>query len=80
MMNALLCRRQHFGVGEKKCVLRYSAKCILLYYSVIVTNVLELEPSALKTPIKTSGPHVHVATSDFQAELLTKLLLTGTHL
>ena len=36
-----------------------------------------LETNALKLPAHTA---THVGTSDFQAELLSKLLLTGTHL
>ena len=47
--------------------------------SSIGTNVLVLETNALKLPAHTAT-HVHVGTSDFQAELLLKLLLTGTHL
>ena len=57
-----------------------NAFCAFSYYSVIVTNVLALETNALKAPSKLP-PHTVtlVATSDFQPELVTKLLLTGTH-
>ena len=47
----------------------------------LVTNVLVLETNALKRTFKLP-PHtaISVATSNFQAELLSKLLLTRTHL
>ena len=49
--------------------------------NIIVTNVLVLETNVLKVrvqlPLHTA---THVATSDFQAELDSKLLLIGTHL
>ena len=44
-----------------------------------VTKVLVLETNALKEPVQTSAPHSY-ACSNFQAELLSKLLLIGTHL
>ena len=57
MTNVFIVLQTTLWRGEKKCVLRYSAKRILLYYSVIVTNVLALETNALKAPVKTSAPH-----------------------
>ena len=45
----------------------------------MVRDALVLETNALKLPAHTAT-HVHVGTSDFQPELLSKLLLIGTHL
>ena len=47
-----------------------------------MTNVLAQETKALKARVKTSAPHSYTCsyTSDFKAELVTKLLLTGAHL
>ena len=74
----LLCCRQHFGVGRK------DAFCAIMqntFSYTIVTNILALETNALKAWVK-NPPHTdaHVPTSDFQAELVMKFLLTGTHL
>ena len=48
----------------------------------IVTNVLVLETNMLKARVQTSVPHCYTCsyTSNFQAELLSNLLHTGTHL
>ena len=48
----------------------------------IVTIVLVLEMNALKACVQTSPPHTatHVVTSGFQEDIISKLLLTGTHL
>ena len=47
----------------------------------LVTKVFVLETSTLKAHVQTSTPQAtHVDTSDFKGDLLSKLLLTGTHL
>ena len=46
----------------------------------LVTNVLVLETKTVKARVQSSTPATHVPTSNFQAKLLSKLLLTGTQL
>ena len=58
----------------------YSTKHILSPI-VIAMNVLVLETNALKVRIQNSAPHSYTCSYQrFQAELVSKLLLTGTHL
>ena len=66
-------------IDDKKCVLRYSAKRILLYYSVIVTNVLALETNALKAPVKTSTPHRYTCSYMYQLFSSRACHETATH-
>ena len=60
-----------FMVLQMNTLLRKEGMCFTL-----VTNVLVLETNALEVCFQTS----HAATSNFQAELFSKMLLTGTHL
>ena len=47
----------------------------------LVTNVLVLETNTFKASIQTSATHSYTCSyQQFSAELLTKLLLTSTHL
>ena len=78
MMNALtVLQTNTLAQGGKNAFCAIAQNAFFPFSYTIATNALALETKAFKLPPNTA---THVATSDFQTELFSKLLLTGTHL